>query len=1040
MRKQVMWMVFLAGTFALAVLQSAPLGAQQSQGRDITGTVVDTSTGLRAPIAQAIVGLAGDPRGVRTDAQGHYRLHVPDGAASVVVRAIGFRRATVSIAAGQSTMDFVLVKDVLQLEGVTVTGEATTTSTVNATTAVTAVQTASINEVPATSIESNLAGKLTGVMINQNGGAPGGGAQIQIRGQSTILGQADPLYVVDGVIVSNAAISDGGSSITRASGQLGSAQDATVNRIADINPDDIESIEVLKSAAASAIYGSRATNGVVVITTKRGKSGETRYNITQRVSTQNILKELSSRHFGTYADVHPFTANAYSDSIAKAVCNPNCPWYDYQGQLYGVRTPGFETIVSASGGVGNTKYYGSMHTDREHGIMMNTGTRKQDARLNLDETIGSKLVLSGGVSVTHNFLQRGISNNDNAGVSPMWVLGTLPAIVPLGVPDASGNYPLAPFYGYPYATSNPFENITHLQATEDVWREVGNLRASYSLLSTASHGITLTYVGGADHFVQQGTLLSPGYLQFEPADGFLGTADQINSNNNQVNQSINAVWTFTPKMFLLNSATTSVGLVDETSNLNTYEINDNGLVPAVGTVASGQSYHLANSYTIFHDQAYYAQEQMLLHDEKLSLNFGVRGDRSSANGDPARFFPFPKFSAAYRFVNPLSKFTSVFDELKLRAATGQSGNRPNFGNNQQLLASGPIVSGQTSIVQPSAVGNPSIQPETMHETEWGFDATMLHNRVALEFTNYARVITNLLLNSPLTPSSGLGTKLINGGQMSVRGNELAINLVPISRRNFEWTFRTSYTKNVAMVDNIPVPPFNSGVGFGVAWGHSRIVPGQRSSIIWGDVPFSCVNSTVNGKLVPKTGSDGLPCHALPIDQPLAGSVVRDTMIADANLRGSTQFTNSFQIGKLQLLAMLDWRNGGYMSDMTNTAFDQGGNSRDYMDPSPIPGVPLGQWRYSAWSAGDARPYLQDGTFVKLRELSVTYDAPQRWASLVRARSLRLSASGRNLAMWTKYWGEDPEFNNGGSSAVGRFVDLAPYPASRQFFFSLDLGY
>ncbi|HEX4684030.1 MAG TPA: SusC/RagA family TonB-linked outer membrane protein [Gemmatimonadaceae bacterium] len=1032
----------IAGVLALAAISPAPLRAQRGAGagRDITGTVSDTSSGLRSPITQAIVGLLGDPRGVRTDAEGRYRLHVPAGAATVVVRAIGFRRATATATAEQSTLNFVLGKDVLLLEGVTVTGEATTMSTVNATTAVTAVPTATINEVPATSLESNLTGKLTGVMINQNGGAPGGGAQIQIRGQSTILGQADPLYVVDGVIISNAAISDGGSSITHASGQLGSAQDATVNRIADINPDDIESIEILKSAAASAIYGSRATNGVVVITTKRGKSGETRYNVTQRVTSQNILKELSSRHFDTYADVHPFTANAHSDSIAQQVCNPNCPWYDYQSQLYGVHTPGFETVINATGGVGNTQYYGSLHTDQQHGIMMNTGTRKQDARLNLDQTIGTKLVLGGGVSVTHNFLQRGISNNDNAGVSPMWVLGTLPAIVPLGLADASGNYPLAPFYGFPNATSNPFENITHIQQTEDVWREVGNLRASYSLLSTSAHAVTLSYVGGADHFVQQGTLLSPGYLQFEPADGFLGTMDQINSNNSQVNQSLNGVWTFSPRRFQLNSATTSVGVVDETSKLNTYEINDNGLVPAVETVASGQSYHLANAYTLFHDQAYYVQEQMLLHDELLSLNFGVRGDRSSANGDPARFFPFPKFSAAYRFVNPLSRFTSIVDEVKLRAATGQSGNRPNFGNNQQLLASGPVVSGQTSIVQPSAVGNPSIQPETMHETEWGADATMFHNRVSLEFTNYARIITNLLLNSPLTPSSGLGTKLINGGQMSVRGNELAINLVPISRRNFEWTFRTSYTENVAMVDNIPVPAFNSGVGFGVAWGHSRIQAGQRSSLIWGDVPFSCVNSTVNGALVAKTGSDGLPCHALPIDQPLAGSVVRDTMIADANLRGSTQFTNTFRIGKLTALVMFDWRNGGYMSDMTNTAFDQGGNSRDYTNPSPVANVPLGQWRYAAWSAGDARPYIQDGTFVKLRELSFTYQAPESWANFARARELRLTASGRNLAMFSKYWGEDPEFNNGGSSAVGRFVDLAPYPPSRQFFFSFDLGY
>ena len=129
-----------------------------------------------------------------------------------------------------------------------------------------------------------------------------------------------------------------------------------------------------------------------------------------------------------------------------------------------------------------------------------------------------------------------------------------------------------------------------------------------------------------------------------------------------------------------------------------------------------------------------------------------------------------------------------------------------------------------------------------------------------------------------------------------------------------------------------------------------------------------------------------------------------------------------------------------MSDMTNTAYDQGGNSRDYTNPSPVPGVMLGAWRYAAWSAGDARPYLQDGTFLKLREISVTYEAPKGWADLAHARSMRLNLSGRNLAMLTKYWGEDPEFNNGGSSGIGRFVDLAPYPASRQFFFSINLGY
>jgi TonB-linked SusC/RagA family outer membrane protein len=1023
----------------VAVFAATPARAQQT--REITGKVMDASSGTPVPITEATIGLLGDPRGVHTNERGEYRLRVPAGDVTILARAIGFTRQSARIAAGQTTQDFTLAKDVLQLEGVTVTGEATTMEKKNAATAITSVTAQALVEVPAGSIESNLSGKLTGVVINQNGGAPGGGAQIQIRGQSTILGQADPLYVIDGIIVSNAAISDGGSSITRASGQIGSGQDATVNRIADINPNDIESVEVLKSAAASAIYGSRATNGVVIITTKKGKTGETRFDVTQRVSTQNMLKELSSRNFADYAAVHPFTANAHSDSIAVQVCNPKCPWYDLQKQLYGKHDPGYETIISATGGFSNTRFYASLHADQESGIMMNTGTRKADARLNLDQTIGTKLTVGGGFDITHNFLQRGISNNDNSGVSPLWVLGTLPAIVNLGQKDAGGHYPNAPFYGWPAATSNPFENITHITQQEDVWHELANIRVSYALLSGSQHAVSLTYVGGADHFVQQGTLYAPNYLQFEPADGFLGTADQINSNSLQINQSLNAVWTYTPgKNSFITSAVTSVGGVDETSNIDQYTINDNGLVPNVATVQSGQSYHLSNGYTLFHDQGYYIQEQLLLLDEKLSVNAGIRGDRSSANGDQAKFYAFPKYSVAYRFTKPLSRLVDVVDEFKVRASLGESGNRPNFGNNQQLLAAGTIIGGQTSIVQPNSVGNPAIKPETMHETEFGFDATLAGNRVALEFTHYARVITDLLLNAPLPPSAGLGTALINGGQMSVRGNEIGLTLVPIMKRDLEWTFRTTYQVNVANADFVPIPAFNSGVGFGVAWGHSRIQPGIHSTVIWGDVPFTCVNTTVAGKLVVGTGSDGKPCHADPIGQVITGSVVRDTMIADANPRGTAQFTNSVRWGRWSGLVMLDWRNGGFMSDMTNTAFDQGGNSRDYLAPSSVAGATLGQLRYSAWSAGDARPYLQDGTYVKLREITLTYEASKRWADLARARTMRINLSGRNLAMLSKYWGADPEFNNGGSSGVGRFVDLAPYPASRQFFFSINLGY
>ncbi|MEO5815640.1 MAG: TonB-dependent receptor plug domain-containing protein, partial [Gemmatimonadaceae bacterium] len=225
-----------------------------AQTREITGKV--TQSASSAPITEATVGLLGSQIGVRTNERGEYRLKIPAGGATVLVRAIGFKRASAQVGASQATADFVLDKDVLQLEGVTVTGQATTVDRRNASTAIASVTADELMTAPAKSVEGNLAGKVVGATIFENSGVPGGGMQIQIRGATSILGQGDPLYVIDGIIISNASIPGGLASISRSSGSTSSSQDQTVNRLADINPNDIENIEVLKSAAATAIYGS----------------------------------------------------------------------------------------------------------------------------------------------------------------------------------------------------------------------------------------------------------------------------------------------------------------------------------------------------------------------------------------------------------------------------------------------------------------------------------------------------------------------------------------------------------------------------------------------------------------------------------------------------------------------------------------------------------------------------------------------------------------------------------------------------------------
>jgi TonB-linked SusC/RagA family outer membrane protein len=1009
-----------------------------AQGREITGKVTAVDGG---PIAEAIVSIVGQPLGVRSNAAGEYRIRVPGAEATLLVRAIGYKRQSVRVTG--ATQDFTLEKDVLQLEGVTVTGQATTVDKRNASTAIASVSAEELMKAPAKSLEGNLAGKITGAQIFENSGTPGGGMQIQIRGATSILGQGDPLYVVDGVMVSNQSISGGLAAISRSSGSTSSNQDQTTNRLADLNPNDIESIEVLKSAAASAIYGSRATNGVVVITTKKGKAGSTRFNVTQRVGTQRATRLVSSRKFNSYDEVKPWLgASPIADSIARANCTTSgCKWYDWQGMLYGTKDPSYETLLSASGGSAATRFFASVNDKQSKGIQYNTGARRTSARLNIDQTIGEKFTASAGLDVTHSFAQNGIGNNDNSGTSPIYAFGYEPAIYDISQRTAPGRFITMYMKGGGTASSNPFDLLENMTNNEDTWRQTGNLQLRYAAFSNAQHSLSLSFIGGVDRFQFEGNQYTPGFLQFEPADGFLGTSQIGTTTSRFINQSVNAVHTWTPGWKFFNSAQTSVGGTYETQYIQNYNIRSRGILPGRRLATGGTDVAVGNGITEFRDQSVYVNEQLILLDEKVSLSASVRADRGTANGDREAFYNYPKVSGSYRWVNPLRQLTDRVDEIKFRAAWGQSGNRPNYGSRDITVGSGGIIGGLGSLVAATTLGNPAIKPEVMNEFEYGIDGSAWNQRIGFELTNYNRTIKDLLVNFPLAASSGLNTQQINGGQMSTKGFEMGITIVPISRRDLEWSFKTTYQKNQQTLDALAVPSFAVG-GFGVAYGRNRFAIGELTTYIWGNQRFSCLNTTVNGVFTQNTSAadGGKPCRKIGPLETIAGSVTRDSIIADAAPRHTTQFLNSVTYKRFSVTALLDWRNGGATSTMTKNLFDEGGQSRDYADPSPDPNQKLGQYRFSTHGKGDISTYIDDGTYLKFRELTVSYDAPRSWANLAKAREMRISFQGRNLAMWSDYWGSDPEFNNFGNTNFSRFVDLGPYPPSKQFFLSIDLNY
>src|SRR2546423_6551319 len=386
--------------FAFALVAVGAVGAS-GQARQITGRVTSATNG--EAVAGVNVSVTGAAFAAVTNADGRYAISAPAGGVTLVFRRIAFKRREVQVPAGQNVADAALEADVFNLEAVVVTGQATGIERRNAAIATTNVTGQEASAVPGPSVDRALAGRVPGAIISQNSGAPGGGTQIQIRGNNTVIGNPDPLFVVDGVLYSDASLPTGlftvtGSSSNRGNGEL---QDDPVNRLADLNQNDIESIEVLRGAAAASIYGSKAANGVIIVKTNRGKAGKARATVTQRLGFFELQRGPGTRAFSEaeafdlYATPKD-TAEARQDSalVRSYLVNGRLPTYDHLSEIAGNKPLAYETSIDVSGGTENTRYFLSGSTKRDGGIIQNTFNDRQNLRANVDQSFSDKLQLS----------------------------------------------------------------------------------------------------------------------------------------------------------------------------------------------------------------------------------------------------------------------------------------------------------------------------------------------------------------------------------------------------------------------------------------------------------------------------------------------------------------------------------------------------------------------------------------------------------------------------------------------------------------------
>src|SRR5215213_6686108 len=600
-----------------------------AQVRQITGRVTNAQT--EQGVTEATIAVLGTQIVAQADNEGRFTLNAPDGDANLMIRSIGYKRQQVTVPAGQETLNVALEPDVFKLEEIVITGQATGVEQRNLANAVSTVSGAELTRAPTSTIESALQGKVPGATIQSNSGAPGGGIQVNLRGVSTIIGDLEPLYVIDGILVSDVAIPNGANAVTQAqAGGNPRNQDNAVNRIADINPEDIERIEVLKGGSAAAIYGSKATNGVIFITTKRGQVGKPQFNVTQRFGFFSRANELGSRVYNTLDEVlaNPLFGDT---ALATSLFVPGRS-FDFEKEIYGHKPLSYETNASVSGGTENTRYYVSALVKNDAGIATNTGYKKQSLRSNVDQELGGGFSLSVNLNGTHSLSKRGLSNNDNAGTSPFLVFPFTPNFVDLLPAKIGDSLVASDFPSNPYERSNPLQTFQFLVNDEDVWRVLGTSSLRWSAFRTARSNLQLIGIGGVDYFAQDNNFVSPPELQYEPNDGQPGTVVLSKSSNRNLNLALNATHTFLPgdpehgTQF-----TTSAGIQFEERRLSFTQVLGRTLLTGQESAQQAASQTVAARLEPVRDLGLFGQEEVLLANRKILLTAGMRADRSSAN-------------------------------------------------------------------------------------------------------------------------------------------------------------------------------------------------------------------------------------------------------------------------------------------------------------------------------------------------------------------------------------------------------------------------
>ncbi|MBK6344732.1 MAG: TonB-dependent receptor [Bacteroidales bacterium] len=950
----------------------------KAQNLTVSGRVISATD--KQPIPGVTVVIKGTTKGTVTDINGSYTLETPPGGV-LLFSFVGMQKQEVPVN-GKRQINIEMEEDKIDLGEVVVMGYNTSSKKL-ITGSIGLVNEQEIKTIPLRTLDGVLQGKAAGMTINQNSGTPGGQNSIKIRGGSSINASNQPLIVIDGV-----------PAITGTYGQIGySGQE--IDALSDINPNDIEQITILKDASATAIYGARASNGVILITTKKGDLQKTSVNLNTSYGWQTMPGERM---------LDLMNAEQWNEYKGTDVQGTDTDWMDEILQV----APTSNTELSVSSGNDKTRLFISGSYYNQDGTVKGTSYDRYSGRLNVDHKLRSNLTVGGGITMNYSKNRR--VEGDQTLFGPLPNALSIPAIYP--VYNEDGSYNEDGPYANPVAIYKETNNVAFTN------RNNGNIFLEYKFLN----GFTFTTKWGADIY----NLREHGYDPVTTRQGAKYNGLCIEGTSYVSNLVSSNVLQYIQTLSEKHNIEVMAGYsFEKYAKRNTYIEaidfpNENfEYIESAGVIRAASSSSLDRGMNSYFGQLKYN----FLY--KYIITLTARADGSSKFGENNQYGYFPAASLAWRVSQePFMKQFTAIKELKIRATIGLTGNDgiPDFSS--PGLYEGGFNYGGNSGIAPTQLPNPDLKWETTTQSGLGLDVSVLDSRISLNADVYLNKTKDLLLARPLPPSTGFNSIYANIGNLENRGIELVLNTENI-RGDFTWNTSLNFAANRNKITKLYNGQPIADLGRGSNW----VMEGEPIGIFMG---YHClgVDPTTGDLVYEDINSDGLITAA------------DLTKTGDPNPDFTAGMTNTFSYKNIDLSVFLQAVYGNDVFNGTRIYLESGTGDdnqtttmlRRWRQPGDITDVPR---------AGDGNissRFIENGSYLRIKNISIGYSLPKTLVKKAGIKSLRVYASGQNLFTKTTYSGMDPEVNYYGNDNIILGTDFFTYPQSRTILVGLNVGF